>query len=129
MFSSFNKLSIKAYSGCNLNCVYCHQLPTDKYHPSIFNDVDNLEKFLLSIPFDDVVDVTITGGEITLKNLADQIALNTGFGVRYDLEFLVLRFDVGVALHYPYDTGKSGYYNIPSFAKGYAWHFAIGYPF
>ena len=69
------------------------------------------------------------GGEFTLKNFADQIALNTGFGVRYDLEFLVLRFDVGVALHYPYDTGKSGYYNIPSFAKGYAWHFAIGYPF
>ena len=69
------------------------------------------------------------GGEITLKNFADQIALNTGFGVRYDLEFLVLRFDVGVALHYPYDTGKSGYYNIPSFGKGYAWHFAIGYPF
>lgn len=67
MFSSFNKLSIKAYSGCNLNCVYCHQLPIDKYHPSIFNDVDNLEKFLLSIPFDDVVDVTITGGEITLN--------------------------------------------------------------
>ena len=69
------------------------------------------------------------GGQITLKNLADQIALNTGFGIRYDLEFLVLRLDVGIALHYPYDTGKSGYYNIPSFDKGYAWHFAIGYPF
>lgn len=69
------------------------------------------------------------GGEITLKNLADQIALNTGFGLRYDLEFLVLRLDVGIALHYPYDTGKSGYYNVPSFSKGYAWHFAIGYPF
>ncbi len=69
------------------------------------------------------------GGEFTLKNFAEQIALNTGFGVRYDLEFLVLRLDVGIALHYPYDTGKSGYYNIPSFNKGYAWHFAIGYPF
>ena len=74
-------------------------------------------------------DANRPGGEITLKNFADQIALNTGFGVRYDLEFLVLRFDVGIALHYPYDTGKSGYYNIPSFNKGYAWHFAIGYPF
>ena len=69
------------------------------------------------------------GGEFSLKNFAEQIALNTGFGVRYDLEFLVLRLDVGIALHYPYDTGKSGYYNIPSFGKGYAWHFAIGYPF
>ncbi len=69
------------------------------------------------------------GGKFSLKDFADQIALNTGFGLRYDLQFLVLRFDVGIALHYPYDTGKSGYYNIPSFGKGYAWHFAIGYPF
>lgn len=69
------------------------------------------------------------GGEFKLKSFAEQIALNTGFGVRYDLEFLVLRLDVGIALHYPYDTGKKGYYNIPSFNKGYAWHFAIGYPF
>ena len=69
------------------------------------------------------------GGEFDIRNLAEQIALNTGFGIRYDLDFLVLRLDVGIALHYPYDTGKSGYYNIPSFDKGYAWHFAIGYPF
>ena len=69
------------------------------------------------------------GGKFSLKDFADQIALNTGFGLRYDLQFLVLRFDVGIALHYPYDTGKSGYYNVPSFGKGYAWHFAIGYPF
>lgn len=69
------------------------------------------------------------GGEFDIRNFAEQIALNTGFGIRYDLDFLVLRLDVGIALHYPYDTGKSGYYNIPSFDKGYAWHFAIGYPF
>lgn len=69
------------------------------------------------------------GGEFKLKSFADQIALNTGAGLRYDLEFMVLRLDFGVALHAPYDTGKSGYYNITSFGKGFAWHFAIGYPF
>jgi len=36
-------------------------------------------------------------------------------GLRYDLDFLVFRFDWGVALHDPYDTGKKGYYNIPKF--------------
>ena len=41
----------------------------------------------------------------------------------------VLRLDFGIALHAPYDTGKSGYYNLPNFGKGFAWHFAIGYPF
>lgn len=61
----------------------------------------------------------------TIKN----IALGTGFGIRYDLEFLVLRFDVGIALHAPYETSKSGFYNIPKFKDGLGLHFAIGYPF
>lgn len=58
-----------------------------------------------------------------------QLATGTGLGVRYDMDFIVLRFDVGVALHVPYDTGRSGYYNIPKFADGLGYHFAIGYPF
>ena len=61
----------------------------------------------------------------TLKNLA----LGTGFGLRYDLDFLVLRFDVGIALHAPYATAKSGFYNIEKFKDGLGLHFAIGYPF
>lgn len=58
-----------------------------------------------------------------------QLATGTGVGLRYDLEFIILRLDLGVALHVPYDTGKSGYYNIPSFRDGLGFHFAIGYPF
>ena len=68
--------------------------------------------------------------KFSFRNLADQVALGTGFGFRYDMEFLVLRFDVGVAIHAPYETGKKGYYNIPRFFKdGVAFHFAVGYPF
>ena len=69
------------------------------------------------------------GGELTLKDFAKSIALNTGVGVRYDLTFLVIRLDMGIALHVPYETGKSGYYNIPKFKDGLGLHFAIGYPF
>jgi len=69
------------------------------------------------------------GGEFSLKNLAKSIAVNTGIGVRYDLTFLVIRLDLGIALHVPYETGKSGYYNIPKFKDGLGFHFAIGYPF
>ena len=59
-----------------------------------------------------------------------QIALGTGFGLRFDMEFLVLRLDVGLAIHAPYDTGKSGYYNIPNLWRdGTSIHFAVGYPF
>lgn len=69
------------------------------------------------------------GGQLTLRDFWKDIALGTGVGVRYDLEFLVLRLDLGVALHLPYETGKSGYYNIPSFKDGLGLHLAVGYPF
>ena len=69
------------------------------------------------------------GGELTMRNFAKSVALGTGVGLRYDLTFLVIRLDLGIALHAPYDTGKSGYYNIPKFKDGLGLHFAIGYPF
>ncbi len=69
------------------------------------------------------------GGEFRLKDFGKSIALGTGAGIRYDLEFLVIRLDLGVALHAPYDTGKAGYFNIPKFKDSLGLHFAIGYPF
>ena len=69
------------------------------------------------------------GGKFTFKNFGKQIALGTGVGIRYDLDFLVIRFDLGVGIHAPYDTGKRGYYNMKSFGKSLGYHFAIGYPF
>lgn len=70
------------------------------------------------------------GGEFRLKDIPRQIALGTGFGVRYDFSYIVIRADLGIPLHAPYDTGKSGYYNITgSFWKGLVLNLAIGYPF
>lgn len=70
-----------------------------------------------------------TGAQFKLKNVLKETALGTGVGIRYDLDFLVLRLDWGVGLHVPYETGKSGFYNIPKFKDGQAIHLAIGYPF
>ncbi len=69
------------------------------------------------------------GSQFKFKNALKEMALGTGIGIRYDLEFLVLRLDWGVGLHVPYETGKSGFYNIPNFKDGQAIHLAIGYPF
>lgn len=70
------------------------------------------------------------GGEFRLKGLAKEIALGTGFGLRYDFSYIVIRADLGVPIHAPYATGKSGYYNITgSFWKGLVLNIAIGYPF
>ncbi len=51
-------------------------------------------------------------------------------GLRYDISYLVLRADLGIALHTPYpNPDKPGYYNISKFKDGLGFHVAIGYPF
>lgn len=65
----------------------------------------------------------------SLSRLLDQIAVGTGAGLRYDLSFLVVRFDVGIGLHLPYATERRGWYNIPRFKDAIGYHLAIGYPF
>ena len=69
------------------------------------------------------------GGRLKAGHFFKDLALGTGFGFRYDMDFLVIRFDVGIGLHLPYETGKRGYYNLPRFKDGMGYHFAIGYPF
>ena len=69
------------------------------------------------------------GGAIDFSHFGEDIALGTGLGFRYDLDFLVLRFDVGIGIHAPYDTGENGYYNIPRFKDSLGFHIAVGYPF
>ena len=71
------------------------------------------------------------GGEFRLKDLWREIALGTGFGLRYDITYIVIRADLGVALHAPYNTGKPGYFNIRNydFRDGLVLNLAIGYPF
>ena len=74
--------------------------------------------------------------------LARQIALGTGAGLRLDLDGLVIRLDLGVGIHAPYQTYKytkerkpdftqpiTSYYNIPSVLDGLRLNFGIGYPF
>lgn len=70
------------------------------------------------------------GAELKWKGLLDEIALGTGFGLRFDISYLVLRADLGIGLHTPYpNPDKKGYYNISSFKDGLGFHLAIGYPF
>ena len=64
-----------------------------------------------------------------LSRLFKQTAIGTGLGLRYDLGFLVLRLDWGLAIHCPYNTGKRGSFNVNKFREAQALHFAIGYPF
>lgn len=69
------------------------------------------------------------GGKLQASTFLRDIALGTGVGLRFDISMLVLRADLGIGIHAPYNTGHGGYYNMPSFGKSLAFHLAIGYPF
>ena len=81
-------------------------------------------------------DPTRPGGTYRFKETLNDIALGTGLGFRYDIDMLVFRFDMGYALHFPYDTrkdmnDKKKYFNSSSlkFWDRVGFHIAIGYPF
>lgn len=67
--------------------------------------------------------------DFKLKNFFRDLAIGTGIGLRYDLGYFILRLDWGIGLHVPYDTGRSGFYNVNKFADAQAFHLAVGLPF
>ncbi|MDE6153111.1 MAG: BamA/TamA family outer membrane protein [Muribaculaceae bacterium] len=69
------------------------------------------------------------GGKLRGSSFLKDLALGTGAGIRLDISMLVVRADLGIGIHAPYDTGKRGYYNMTSFGNSLAFHLAIGYPF
>ena len=92
-----------------------------------FEDEDEDKEFVQD--FVDSWNSLFDNNRFRLRNFLRQIATGTGVGLRYDLDFLVVRLDWGFGLHLPYDTGKSGYFNIRKFKDMHTLHIAIGYPF
>jgi outer membrane protein assembly factor BamA len=67
---------------------------------------------------------------IKASRFLKDIALGTGFGLRYDLGFLVVRLDWGLAIHLPCNNGISRYFfNVERARDIHTLHFAVGYPF
>lgn len=68
----------------------------------------------------------IEGGTFQLKNLFKDMALCAGLGLRYDLDYFVIRLDWGMGMHVPY---RSGFFNVQNFKDNQSINLAIGYPF
>lgn len=98
-------------------------------HGAIFLDSGNVWTPPGDSYDDPDIDELFSPGNFKLRNFFRQQAVGTGVGLRYDLDFLILRLDWGLALHLPYKTSKSGIYNIDNFKDSHTLHFAIGYPF
>ncbi len=90
-------------------------------HGAVFMDSGNI--WLLK------EDAQRPGGTLRGSTFLKDLALGTGAGLRVDISMLVVRLDLGIGIHTPYNTSRRGYYNMESFKKSLALHLAIGYPF
>ena len=69
-------------------------------------------------------------GTFRFNRFYKQLAVAYGLGIRFDLDYLIIRFDGGMKAINPMQTGKYKYPFIrPNFNRDFAFHFAVGYPF
>lgn len=69
-------------------------------------------------------------GQFAFNRFYKEIAVSYGLGVRFDLDFLILRFDGGMKAINPMESGVDRFPVIrPDFSRDFAFHFAVGYPF
>ena len=72
------------------------------------------------------------GGKFSLKEFPNQIAASYGLGLRFNLGYFILRFDLGMkAVNPSYEADDDEHYPLfhPNFKRDYAFHFAVGLPF
>jgi hypothetical protein len=77
------------------------------------------------------------GGKFQTNNLLNELAVGTGFGLRVDIEFFVIRFDVGIPVRVPYREQGDRFVlddfkfrlNPGPEQQGIVLNIAIGYPF
>lgn len=68
------------------------------------------------------------GGQFKLDKFYKEIAVAYGFGLRLDLDFLLLRLDYGLRVYDP-SRNESKFRLLKPRMNETAWHFGIGYPF
>lgn len=69
-------------------------------------------------------------GTFRFNRFYKQLAVAYGLGLRFDLDYLIIRFDGGMKAINPMRTGKDKYpFLRPNFNRDFAFHFAVGYPF
>lgn len=75
-------------------------------------------------------DANKPNGEFKLDNFYKEIAIGSGFGLRYDFSFFVLRLDGAMRVHDPqYVPGKRWVFGTQTLRESAILNFGIGYPF
>jgi Omp85 superfamily domain len=73
-------------------------------------------------------------GETVGNNFFRQIAMGTGFGIRGDFTYFIIRFDLGIKMRSPYPDENGNYWLFSDWqsltlSDGINYNLAIGYPF
>jgi len=78
----------------------------------------------------DITNSSFTDSDAKFNGLSSlkQIAVGSGFGIRYDLNFLVLRFDYGFKTYEPYLPKDQKWFSNYTFKQG-VFNVGINYPF
>lgn len=69
------------------------------------------------------------GGQFTFNSFYKEIAVAYGLGLRLDLGFLLIRFDLGTKAYDPGRDQSDRFVLFKTPLKNMAFHFGIGYPF
>ena len=72
------------------------------------------------------------GGQLTLKDFPSQLAASYGLGFRFNFDYFIVRFDLGMkAVNPAYEEEGEVHYPIvhPRLSRDFAFHFAVGLPF
>ena len=71
------------------------------------------------------------GGQFKFNEFYKQLAASYGLGLRLNLDYFVLRFDMGMKAVNPAYRNKEEHYAIihPDFSRDFSFHFAVGLPF
>ncbi|SIR40023.1 translocation and assembly module lipoprotein TamL [Pontibacter lucknowensis] len=103
------------------------------FRGAVFVDAGNI--WLIDETYDQ--DGNLDKPKFQAGNLIQELAVGTGFGLRIDIEFFVIRFDLGIPVRVPYlpqgerfvlDDFKFGFNPGPG-EHGVVLNIAIGYPF
>lgn len=73
----------------------------------------------------------IPGGEFKFGKFYKQIAVSYGLGIRFNLDYFIVRFDAGMKAINPAIESGSGHWPIahPKLSRDFTLHFAVGLPF
>lgn len=77
-------------------------------------------------------ETTGKGGQFQINKFWKQLAASYGIGLRFNLDYFILRFDMAMkAINPAYSTSERGYLPLthPKFSRDFTFHFAVGLPF